>query len=127
VADFNPAEVRRLLPFIVTVDISGDPRQFRFTIIGEAHKEAIGRNLTGMTTDAIDASGHEFREDVEQFYHRICDEKEPIAPTGRLARTDRSFYPSIGSKPSTFPIPAPANRWIVSSWSPFMRTSLRQI
>lgn len=46
-ADIEPLEIPTLLPVVYLVDIEGDPRRFRFRLIGTRIVAWFGRDLTG--------------------------------------------------------------------------------
>jgi hypothetical protein len=92
IADFNPADVPRSLPLLIVVDVVGDPREFRYAIVGEAQKQTTGLNLTGHTTAILDQNGGNIRQNVERMYNQVCDQKLPAASGGCLPLADRAFY-----------------------------------
>lgn len=46
-ADIEPLEIPTLLPLVYLVDVEGDPRRFRFRLIGTRIVAWLGRDLTG--------------------------------------------------------------------------------
>ncbi|ANK81974.1 MAG: hypothetical protein TEF_15120 [Rhizobiales bacterium NRL2] len=49
---FDPVAVPRLLPYLVVVEVVGDPAVFRYRLVGTFVTELAGRDATGRTLDA---------------------------------------------------------------------------
>lgn len=50
----DPAEIRRLLPLILLLDVIGTPPRFRVRLAGTKVVEAYGREITGFHIDELD-------------------------------------------------------------------------
>jgi len=91
-ADFDPAEIPRLLPYLTVADVSqGAPRKFTFRIMGEAQKDASGLNAAGKTTDMFASFGSDLQPYIEALYNEICESREPCATTGNLGWIKRAY------------------------------------
>src|SRR5438874_31119 len=50
--DIDPAEIPRLLPFVMLVDVSADPLDFRFRLVGTEIDAITSTNLRGQRFSA---------------------------------------------------------------------------
>jgi len=56
-ADIEPAEIKRLLPYISLIDRVGDGTRFRVRLAGTQLREFFGREITGAYLDDLDLEG----------------------------------------------------------------------
>lgn len=50
----DPADIRRLLPIVVLLDVVGSPPRFRVRLAGTAVVQGYGREITGQYVDELD-------------------------------------------------------------------------
>jgi len=50
-AEFDPAQVPKLLPYLWMLDVHRAPLRFRYRLVGTAHTTATGRDYTGQWMD----------------------------------------------------------------------------
>jgi len=74
--DIEPTEIPELLANIVLVDVSHDPLDFRYRLIGTAIVERIAFDYTGKRFVELDHQQPGSR--VWETALRICNEREPI-------------------------------------------------
>jgi hypothetical protein len=75
-ADIDPAEITRLLPYLLIVDIEHAPFRIRYRLCGtmiQRHDE----ELTGKYLDELTNTPAEAQEEITRFYRRVVDEVQP--------------------------------------------------
>ena len=80
--DFPPAELRPWIGLVSLLDVSEDPRRFRWRLIGSRIVERTGRDRTGMWLDEI-YSGAALR-DFHRLFEKAVARREPLALSGSL-------------------------------------------
>lgn len=75
-ADFDPAAIRTLLPYLMLVDIVGQPGRARYRLVGTAVVEMAKLDFTGQFADEMD-----FQEtddfDYAACYRQVVDARRP--------------------------------------------------
>lgn len=74
-ADFDPVDVRELLPNLMMLDVVGDPPRFRYRLVGTRVVQYTGFDFTGRYLDEMVFQGRDF---VEDCYRRLLKERRPI-------------------------------------------------
>jgi len=87
-ADFDPADVRRLLPYTVLTEIHRDPLRVRYRLVGTRICEVDGWDKTGHWIDE-----EPWQEHAEQWlkdYRTVIDTRGPLFGRDALTYPDRS-------------------------------------
>ena len=85
-ADFDPAEMKRLLPNLLIVDLERDPFRARYRLVGTKVVAASGYDFTGRYLDEIDlASG---AEQWTSQYADVCGSGRPLFGSADLPTVD---------------------------------------
>lgn len=85
-ADFDPVEMKRLLPNLLIVDLEREPFRARYRLVGTKVVAASGYDFTGRYLDEIDlASGAELW--VSQ-YRDVCRSRRPLFGSADLPTAD---------------------------------------
>ncbi|MGF1594831.1 MAG: PAS domain-containing protein [Kiloniellaceae bacterium] len=75
-ADFDPADLKRLLPNIFMADVEQDPFRIRYRLVGTRATEATGMNITGRYLDELmPANPH---EPWMVYYRRAWEQRVPV-------------------------------------------------
>jgi hypothetical protein len=74
-SDFDPVDVRDLLPNLMMLDVVGDPPRFRYRLVGTRVVQYTGFDFTGRCLDEMVFQGRDFMEDC---YRRLLAERRPI-------------------------------------------------
>jgi len=74
-SDIDPVDVRELLPNLMMIDILGEPRRFRYRLVGTRVVQYTGFDFTGRCLDEMIFQGRDF---IEQCYQRMLSEKRPV-------------------------------------------------
>lgn len=88
-ADIDPAELKSFLPDIFMIDVVGEPRRFRYRLIGTKIVTFVGRDSTGKFIE--EAYSPEQAGAITTFYRSICANKRPMRNFGRINWVDRKF------------------------------------
>ena len=51
--DFDPAELKSVLPCVTLVDVLYDPLDFRYRLVGSSMVESYGRDVTGLSVNDL--------------------------------------------------------------------------
>src|SRR5271163_2944830 len=73
--DLDPADIPRLLPHVMLVDVLADGR-YRYRLIGTANAREHGMNATGLSLDA--AMKGEYRAHVLRLYDESVRERRAL-------------------------------------------------
>ena len=74
--DLDPAEIKRILPSVMLVDVLG-PHQYRYRLIGTSCVVAHGINAAGKTLDEA-LKDYEYRAHVVGLYDQCVAERRPL-------------------------------------------------
>lgn len=74
-SDFDPVDVRELLPNLMMLDVVGDPPRFRYRLVGTRVVQYTGFDFTGRCLDEMVFQGRDF---MEGCYRRVWAERRPI-------------------------------------------------
>ncbi|HWA03631.1 MAG TPA: PAS domain-containing protein [Rhizomicrobium sp.] len=88
-ADFNPAAIPKLLPWVFLLDVLEDPREFRFRVVGTGFSDAVGRDLTGLTTAEVFPPA--FRDEVLDRWNDIVSKGGPNWGSGSFWIEGREY------------------------------------
>ena len=76
--DIDPAELIRVLPHLMLIDVEAGPR-YRYRLFGTAVTEAFGMNPTGKCIDEVMVG--DYKAFLLGLYDDLCAEKKPIYST----------------------------------------------
>jgi len=85
-ADIDPLAIPQLLPFVMLVDVQGDPPDFRYRLVGTHITQIHRADNTGRRV--ADAFAGREGDAVLRFYRRVVAERATIAHRGRPVRRD---------------------------------------
>ena len=88
-AEIDPADIPRLLPYLVLVDVLDEPRDFRFRLTGTHFADVVSREVTGLRIgEALPPAFH-----AETHYHwcNCVERRAPLVGVGRLWVPERDF------------------------------------
>jgi hypothetical protein len=93
-ADLDPADLKRLLPFLFIADVEHDPFRIRYRLVGTRAVEATGFDITGRYLD--DLLPASIDEPWMDYYHRAYSTRLPVwgaieAPTRSGGRFTYEF------------------------------------
>jgi hypothetical protein len=74
-AEFDPVDVRDLLPNLMMVDMVGQPPRFRYRLVGTRVAQYTGFDFTGRDLDEMVFQGRDF---MDECYGRLLSERRPI-------------------------------------------------
>jgi hypothetical protein len=74
-AEFDPVDVRDLLPNLMMVDVVGQPPRFRYRLVGTRVAQYTGFDFTGRYLDEMVFQGRDF---MDECYGRLLSERRPI-------------------------------------------------
>ena len=74
--ELPPEEMREFLGYIVLIDVTPEPRRFRFRLVGTEISSAYGRDMTGLYVDDLVTSA--YREMLQDHYSRATDAGQPV-------------------------------------------------
>lgn len=74
-AEFDPVDVRELLPNLMMLDVLMDPPRLRYRLVGTRVVQYTGFDFTGRYLDELIFQGRDF---MEECYQLVLREKRPI-------------------------------------------------
>lgn len=74
-AEFDPVDVRDLLPNLMMVDVVGQPPRFRYRLVGTRVAQYTGFDFTGRYLDEMVFQGRDF---FDECYARLLSECRPL-------------------------------------------------
>lgn len=74
-AQFDPVDVRELLPNLMLLDVQGDPWRFRYRLVGTRVVQYTGFDFTGHYLDEMVFQGRDF---IEECYGLVLRERRPV-------------------------------------------------
>ncbi len=74
-AEFDPVDIRELLPNLMMVDVLGQPPRFRYRLVGTRVAQYTGFDFTGRYLDEMVFQGRDF---MDQCYSRLLSERRPL-------------------------------------------------
>ncbi|MGP1253670.1 MAG: PAS domain-containing protein [Kiloniellales bacterium] len=84
-ADIDPADIPRLLPYLLLTDLL-DGGRYRFRLVGTEVERSFGAPMTGRTLEEL-MSG-DYLEFMRSLYRKVVAEKRPIYSTSRYSGAD---------------------------------------
>jgi len=87
--DIVPEELGDLLPWVMLVEVVGDPMRFRLRLVGTGVVREYGREITGRFVDELDLGG--WQDAVLDDYRRAVCECRPVASSYDYQKTDRRW------------------------------------
>jgi hypothetical protein len=87
--DIVPEELGDLLPWVMLVDVIGDPVRFRLRLTGTGVVREYGKEVTGRYMDEIDLGSQ--RDTVLDDYRRAVRERRPVASSYDYQKSDRRW------------------------------------
>jgi hypothetical protein len=75
-ADIDPLEFRRELPKVMMAEVSYDPLEFRYRVVGTGLFSMHGQELTGKLARDLDPP--EFGALIQQHYTEVIERRAPI-------------------------------------------------
>jgi hypothetical protein len=75
-ADLDPADIPKLLPHVMLVEVHG-PSRYRYRLIGTANAQEQGVDATGRFLDEV-LVGPEYRDHVLALYDECVRDRRPI-------------------------------------------------
>jgi hypothetical protein len=89
-ADIDPAELKPFLGYIFMLDVVGEPKRFRYRLIGTKIVDHVGRDSTGKFQE--EAYSPEQAAENNAMYRWICDNRKPLRNFGAINWVGRDFY-----------------------------------
>lgn len=74
-SQFDPVDVRDLLPNLMLLDVLGEPRRFRYRLVGTRVALYTGFDFTGRYLDEMVFQGRDF---IEECYRLVLSERRPV-------------------------------------------------
>lgn len=74
-SDFDPVDVRDLLPNLMMIDVLGTPPRFRYRLVGTRVAQYTGFDFTGRYLDEMVFQGRDF---MAGCYARVVAERRPL-------------------------------------------------
>ncbi len=81
IPDIDPHMIPDCLPYVMIMDVVGEPRRFRFRLAGTAVEARSGQFRTGRYLDEIDLG--QVSEETLAMMHGVVDERLPSFHQGR--------------------------------------------
>ncbi|HEV2549800.1 MAG TPA: PAS domain-containing protein [Stellaceae bacterium] len=88
--DIDPAELKPFLGNIFMLDVVGEPKRFRYRLIGTEIVEYVGRDSTGKFQE--EAYAPEQAAENNAMYRWICENKKPLRNFGVINWVGREFF-----------------------------------
>jgi len=79
-ADINPVDLKFALGNLSLIDVSHDPLQFTFRLLGTLFAQRLGQDFTGRTVD--DIPDPDYRAEITAAYRKIVETGEPSSTMG---------------------------------------------
>jgi hypothetical protein len=93
-SDLSPGDIGPLLPHVFLIDVTRDPRDFRFRLVGTRISETTGQQMTGKMMSEVFPP--EFYRDVHHHWSLTVDEQRPRLGIGTLWVSDKEWMPWEG-------------------------------
>lgn len=74
-SQFDPVDVRELLPNLMLLDVLGDQPRFRYRLVGTRVAQYTGFDFTGRYLDEMVFQGRDF---MEECYRLVLSERRPV-------------------------------------------------
>jgi hypothetical protein len=87
-SDIDPAEIPRLLPYILITEMLEEGTRYRYRLAGSAVTEAFGRSLTGKYVDEIMTG--QYRDFIARLYRSLYLDRRCIFCESRYTNGVRS-------------------------------------
>jgi hypothetical protein len=87
--DIVPEELGDLLPWVMLVEVVGDPQRFRLRLAGTGVVREYGREITGLYIDELDLGS--WQDAVLDDYRRAVRECRSVASCYDYQKTDRRW------------------------------------
>jgi hypothetical protein len=88
-ADIDPLELEPFMGEMFMLDVIGEPKRFRYRLVGTKIVAAVGRDSTGKFQEEAYALGH--AEENNALYRKICATGKPLRNFGQINWVDRAF------------------------------------
>jgi hypothetical protein len=88
-SDLKPEEISSLLPYLYLVNVAGDPRVFRYRLVGTEIRRWAGREYTGIEVNERDYGPHWKR--IHDAYESIVRTRRPSYAAGPAPWASREF------------------------------------
>jgi hypothetical protein len=88
-ADIDPLELERFLGDLFMLDVIGEPRRFRYRLIGTNIVAGVGRDSTGSYQEEVYSA--QDAESNNTLYRGICATRMPMRTFGRIKWVGREF------------------------------------
>ena len=86
VSDIDPSRIRNCLPYMIILDVVGDPRRFQYRFVGTAIDGTNGQFRTRKYLDEIDMG--DLSEKVLAMMHEVVARHEPLFFLGEYVGRD---------------------------------------
>jgi len=86
-SDFNPAEIKSILPYIAMARVERNPRRYQLTLVGTDTVSAMGEDITNKYLDEVPLLLHNAKE----RYDWIVENKRPYIFAGEAEWSDKSY------------------------------------
>ena len=129
--DLDPLEIPELLPFVILTDVTHDPLDLRYRLIGTAVVDRCARDYTGLRLRALPGKGPgsvvwDLRAKAVQEGRPVSREDAPyVGPSKEAGRVRDLHLPlsNDGERVNMLftvtafdEVRAPSTRWTLSSW-----------
>jgi hypothetical protein len=89
-ADIDPAELKSFLGSIFMLDVVGEPKRFRYRLVGTKIVEHVGRDSTGKFQEEAYSPAQAAENNA--MYRWICEHKRPLRNFGVINWVGREFF-----------------------------------
>jgi hypothetical protein len=89
-SEFDPADFKRLLPYILVTDIEHAPFRVRYRVVGTRVVEATGFNITGRYLDELMPTEPE--APWLDLYERCCETRMPVIGNSTCTTTCAGLF-----------------------------------
>lgn len=89
-SEFDPADFKRLLPYILVTDIEHAPFRVRYRVVGTKVVEATGFNITGRYLDELMPTEPE--APWLDLYARCCETRVPVIGNSTCTTTSGELF-----------------------------------
>ncbi len=88
-ADIDPLELKPFLGDVFMLDVVGEPKRFRYRLVGTNIVARVGRDSTGQFQE--DVYGPEQAAENNAHYRLVCDSRKPTRNFGVIQWVGREF------------------------------------
>jgi hypothetical protein len=87
--DIDPVDLRCFMGEMFMLDVVGEPKRFRYRLIGTKIIDRVGRNSTGKFQEEVYSPRQ--ADENNAMYRRICESGKPLRNYGHINWVSREF------------------------------------